>query len=94
MIAGFSGSKFRRQTKTGKLTFEASSKMQIDSNPFPATMAGAMLPKGKTKVLTLARAMESGSVDTSLQVIAEELQEIKEGREKKEAQLEQLESSA
>jgi hypothetical protein len=57
-------------------------------------MAGAMLPKGRTKVLTSARAKESGSVDTSLQVNAEELQEIEEGRKKKEALLEHLENSA
>ena len=77
---------FRQQLQQAieseKLVFDTTSKMKIDENPFPAAMADVVLLKGKTKVLTSARAKESGSVDSRLQLTAEEYQEIEKRQER------------
>ena len=47
--------------------------MKINDNPFANTnMIRVVFSKGKAKVLTLARAKESGATDPSLQITAEE----------------------
>lgn len=78
--------------RLGKLSFDTTSKMKVDENPFPtAAMAGVVLPKGKARVLTSERAKQSGSVDHSLQITAEEYREFK--RDHKNSRSDKPESS-
>ena len=53
--------------------------MKDDDNPFPKdqNMVDARLFKGKAKVLTLARAKETGTVDPEMQISADKYREIK-----------------
>ena len=57
--------------------------MKMDENPFANTNTiNAVFPKVKAKILTSARAKESGAVDPRLQMTVEEYREIKQRREK------------
>ena len=53
--------------------------MKVDNNPFlnDQNIVDAMLFKGKAKVLTSARARETGTVDPKMQISADEYKEIK-----------------
>ena len=57
--------------------------MKVDDNPFPKdqNMVDAKLFEGKTKVLTLARARETRTVDPDMQISADEYREIKRRRD-------------
>ena len=57
--------------------------MKVDDNPFQKdqNMVDAMLFKGKTKVLTSARARETGTVDPEMQISVDEYREIKMRRD-------------
>ena len=57
--------------------------MKVDDNPFPMdqNMIDAKLFKGKAKVLTSARARETGIVDSEMQISADEYREIKRRRD-------------
>ena len=57
--------------------------MKVDDNPFPKdqNMVDVKLFKGKTKVLTLARARETRTVDPKMQISADEYREIKRRRD-------------
>lgn len=83
-----------RAIEQGKLKFESANKMKIDENPFPAqNTVGVGLYKGKTKVLTLAKAKESRTVDLEMQIMAEEYKEIRRCREKQKSRVDQPETS-
>ena len=56
-------------------------------------MVDAKLFKGKTKVLTLARARETGTVDPEMQILADEYREIKRRRDQQKSRYEQRETS-
>ena len=51
----------------------------MDDNPFPRdqNMVDVRLFKEKTKVLTLAKSREAGTVDPKMQISANEYREIK-----------------
>ena len=57
--------------------------MRVDDNPFPKdqNMVDAKLFKGMTKVLTSAKARETGTVDPEMQISADEYREIKRHRD-------------
>lgn len=86
---------FRQQLQkaieSGKLAFDTSDKMKIDGNPFAVATVGAVF--GKTKVLTSEKAKELGSVDSSLQLTAEEYRQIQDRREKQKSRLDIPETS-
>ena len=69
----------QRAIQQGKLKFDTTQKIKVDDNPFPKdqNMVDARLFKGKAKVLTLARARESRTVDSKMQISADEYREIK-----------------
>ena len=69
--------------------------MKVDDNPFPKdqNMVDAKLFKGKTKVLTSARARETGTVDLKMQILADEYREIKRHRDQQKSRYEQRETS-
>ena len=56
-------------------------------------MVDAKLFKGKTKVLTSARARETGTVDPEIQISADEYREIKRRRDQQKSRYEQGETS-
>ena len=64
----------QRAIQQGKLKFDTTRKMKVDDNPFPKdqNMVDAKLFKGKTKVLTSARAREIRIVDPEMQISANE----------------------
>ena len=57
--------------------------MEVDDNPFSKdqNMVDAKLFKGKAKVLTSARARETGTVDPEMQISADEYRELKRHRD-------------
>ena len=57
--------------------------MKVDDNPFPRdqNMVDAKLLKGKTKVLTSTRAKETRTVDSEMQISADEYREIRMRRD-------------
>jgi hypothetical protein len=69
--------------------------MKIEDNPFPKdqNMVEVKFPKGKAKVLTSARARETGIVDLDMQISAEEFEIMKKRREQKKTRYEKGESS-
>ena len=69
--------------------------MKVDDNPFPRdqNMVDAKLLKGKTKVLTSARAKETGTIDLEMQILANEYREIKRRRDQQKSRYEQGETS-
>jgi len=70
--------------------------MKIDGHPFPAdtnTVEIINLNKGKAKVLTSARAKESGAVDPRVQLLADEYKEARMRLDVKKNQHEKGESS-
>jgi hypothetical protein len=69
--------------------------MKVDDNPFPKdqNMVNAKLPRGKTKVLTLAKAREVGTVDPDVQILADEYREIKRRRDQQKSQYQQGKTS-
>ena len=69
--------------------------MKVDDNPFPKdqNMVDAKLFKGKVKVLTLARARETRTVDLEMQISADEYREIKRHRDQQKSRCEQGETS-
>ena len=69
----------QRAIQQGRLKFDTPRKMKVDDNPFPRdqNMVDARLLKGKTKVLTSTRAKETGTVDSMMQISADEYREIK-----------------
>ena len=63
-----------------KIKFEPAKKptMDIDKHPFLGVyMVEFLLAKGKTKVLTSTKAIEGGSVDPKVQILANEYEEAK-----------------
>ena len=85
----------QRTIQQGKLKFDTARKIKVDDNPFPKdqNMVDAKLFKGKTKVLTSARARESGIVDPEMQISADEYREIKRRRDQQKSRYEQGEMS-
>ena len=69
--------------------------MRVDDNPFPKdqNMVDAKLFKGKTKVLTLARARETRIVDPEMQISADEYREIERCCDQQKSRYEQGEMS-
>ena len=53
--------------------------MKVDNNPFPRdqNMVDARLLKGKTKVLTSTRSIETRTVDPEMQILFDEYREIR-----------------
>jgi len=73
----------QRAIQQGKLKFDTSQKMKVDDNHFPRdqNMVDVKSLKGKTKVLTSARAKETRTVDPEMQISANEYREIKRHRD-------------
>ena len=69
----------QRAIQQGKLKFDIAQKIKVDDNPFlkDQNMVDAKLFKGKTKVLTSARARETRTVDLEMQISTDEYREIK-----------------
>lgn len=64
--------------------------MKVDDEPFPSqNTVDAKILKRKTKVLTSAKARESGAIDPEMQITAREYEEIKRCREKHKSRFEQ-----
>ena len=84
----------QRAIQQEKLKFDTAQKMKIDDNPFPKdhNMVDAKLFKGKAKVLTLARARETRTVDLEM-ISAEEYREIKRRRDQQKSRYEQGKTS-
>jgi hypothetical protein len=67
--------RIQKAIQEGHLKFD--NKMKLDGHPFPQNMVGFSVnmgtieEKGKTKVLTLARVKQGGSVDPTRQVTLE-----------------------
>ena len=57
--------------------------MKVDDNPFlnDQNMVDAKLFKGKAKVLTSAKARETGTFDLEMQISVDEYREIKRRRD-------------
>ena len=72
----------QRAIQQGKLKFDTARKIKVDDNPFPKdqNMVDAKLFKGKAKVLTSARARQTGTVDPEMQILVDEYREIKRRR--------------
>ena len=53
--------------------------MKVDDNPFPGdqNMVDAGIFKAKTKVLTLAKSKEAGTVNPKMQISVDEYREIR-----------------
>ena len=64
--------------------------MKVDDNPFPRdqNMVDARLLKGKTKVLTSARARETRTVDLEIQISTNEYREIRRRRDQQKSRYE------
>ena len=69
--------------------------MKVDDNPFPKdqNMVEAKLFKGKTKVLTSAKARETRTVDPEMQILADEYRELKRHHDQQKSRYEQGEMS-
>ena len=69
--------------------------MKVDDNPFlgDQNMVDARLLKGKTKVLTLTKSREAGTIDPKMQISADEYREIRRCRDKQKSWYEQGETS-
>ena len=70
----------QKAIEQGKIKFEPAKKpmMDIDKHPFLGVhMVDFQLAKGKTKVLTSAKAKEDGSIDPKVQISANEYEEAK-----------------
>ena len=68
--------------------------MDIDGHPFPRVhMVEFQLAKEKTKVLTLAKAREDGSVDPNVQIFANEYKKVRQQRDQRKSRYEQGETS-
>ena len=54
-------------------------KMKVDDNPFlgEQNMVDVRLLKGKTKVLTLTKSKEAGTVDPKMQISNDEYREVR-----------------
>jgi hypothetical protein len=69
--------RIQKAIQEGHLKFD--NKMKLDGHPFPQNMVGFSVnmvtieEKGKTKVLTSARAKQGGSVDPTRQVTLEQV---------------------
>jgi hypothetical protein len=69
--------RIQKAIQEGHLKFD--NKMKLDGHPFPQNMVGFSInmvtieEKGKTKVLTSARAKQGGSVDSTRQVTLEQI---------------------
>ena len=79
----------------GELKFDTTRTLKVDDNPFPKdqNMVDAKLFKGKTKVLTSARARETRTVDPEMQISADEYREIKRRHDQQKSRYEQGETS-
>ena len=68
--------------------------MKVDDNPFlkDQNMVDAKLFKGKAKVLTLARARETRTVDPEMKISADEYREIKRRHDQQKSRYEQRET--
>ena len=75
----------------GRLKFDVPREMKVDDNPFPGdqNMVDAGLLKGKTKVLTLAKSREAGTVDPKMQISDDEYREIRKCRDQQKSRYEQ-----
>jgi len=74
----------QKAIEQGRIKFEPAKKptMDIDKHPFPGVhMVEFLLAKGKTKVLTSAKAREDGSVDPKVQISANEYKKAKQQRD-------------
>ena len=69
--------------------------MKVDDNPFlgDQNMVDARLLKGKTKVLTLTKSREAGTVDPEMQISADEYREIKRCHDKQKSRYKKGEMS-
>ena len=69
--------------------------MKVNDSPVPKdqNMVDAKLFKGETKVLTSARARETGIVDPEMQILADEYREIKIHHNQQKSRYEQGETS-
>ena len=69
--------------------------MKVDANHFPRdqNMVDVKLLKGKTKVLTSARAKETRTVDPKMQILADEYREIRRHHDQQKSRYEQGETS-
>ena len=78
-----------------RLKFDTPQKMKVDDNPFPGdqNMVDARLLKEKTKVLTLTKSREAGTVDPKIQISADEYREIRRRHAEQKSRYEQGETS-
>ena len=86
----------QKAIKQGKIKYEPAKKptMDVDKHPFLGVhMVEFQLAKGKTKVLTSAKAKEDGSVDPKVQISANEYEEAKKQRDQQKSRYEQGETS-
>ena len=86
----------QKAIEQGKIKFEPTKKptMDIDKHPFPGVhMMEFQLAKGKTKVLTSAKAKEDGLVDPMVQISDNEYEEVKKQRDQQNSRYEQGETS-
>ena len=86
----------QKAIKQGKIKFEPAKKptMDTDKHPFLGVhMVEFQLAKGKTKVLTLAKAKDDGSVDPKVQISTSEYKKAKQQRDQQKSRYEQGETS-
>ena len=85
----------QRAIQQGRLKFDTPQKMKVDDNPFPGyqNMVDAGLLKRKTKVLTLTKSKEAGTVDPKMQISTNKYREIRRRRAKQKSRYEQRETS-
>ena len=80
----------QRAIQQGRFKFDTPQKMKVDDNPFleDQNMIDVEIFKGKTKVLTLARSKEAGTVDPKMQILADEYREIRKHRDQQKSRYE------
>ena len=81
----------QKAIEQGRIKFEPTKKptMDIDKHPFLGVhMVEFQLAKGKTKVLTLTKVKEDGSVDPKVQILANEYEETKKQRDQQKSRYE------
>ena len=85
----------QRAIRQGRLKFDTPRKMKVDDNPFlgDQNMVGVGLFKEKTKVLTSTKSREAGTVDSKMQISADEYREIRKRRDQQRSRYEPGETS-
>ena len=86
---------YQRAIQQGRLKFDTPQKMKVDDNPFLGdhNMVDVRLVKGKAKVLTSIKSREARTIDTKMQISADEYREIRRCHAEQKSRYEQRETS-